>query len=481
MTEHLTEQQIESFRCRKMSPEGLRAAHRHIAVCEMCRARLSTPGQVAFAAAALEREIQQADAEDDHLRYQELSGYVDDALREIEREIVESHLETCADCAAEVRDLRNFKSIITAKESDSIELPSRSERSRARWNLWARWNPVQRAVAATGIILLLTGAFFLLRSKIFHQDRTQLVQAPQPVDEATQQKLPVLPSPTALPQMKPGDEPIKPSNINQVRPSTQPGKGLRRRLAEGETTPSTQIIVALKDGDRTVTLDSRGYISGVAAGVPGVQRMLAGTLRSQRLEKPPALDRLIRGSSTQLDIGGESSSFSLERPVGTVIQSDRPTFIWRPLDGASSYIVSVFDAQLNEVARSERLTTTAWSSPRALQRGAIYRWQVIAVKDGREVLLPSPTAPEAKFKVLEQQKARELTSARRRYANSHLTLGVLYAQEGLLDEAETELQALVKDNPASTVARKLLESLQAWRKTQRKPPENRVDSRRQEP
>ncbi|HEX8139546.1 MAG TPA: hypothetical protein VF544_18450 [Pyrinomonadaceae bacterium] len=152
-----------------------------------------------------------------------------------------------------------------------------------------------------------------------------------------------------------------------------------------------------------------------------------------------------------------------------MVESDRPTFIWEPLKGASSYIVSVFDAQLNEVARSEAQTTTVWRPPRALQRGAIYRWQVIAVKDGREEVLPSPTAPEARFKILEQQQAQALARARQRHANSHLALGVLYAQSGLLDEAETELQALVEDNPTSKVAGKLLRSLQAWRPTQRRP------------
>jgi hypothetical protein len=150
------------------------------------------------------------------------------------------------------------------------------------------------------------------------------------------------------------------------------------------------------------------------------------------------------------------------------------------MEGASGYIVSVFDAQLNEVARSEVLLTTMWKTSRALRRGAIYRWQVVAFKDGREVVMPSPTAPEAKFKVLEQAQARALARDRRSYAGSHLALGVLFAQSGLLDESEAELQALVKDNPNSDVARKLLESLRAWRTGRREPPENGAGPLRQE-
>jgi hypothetical protein len=226
--------------------------------------------------------------------------------------------------------------------------------------------------------------------------------------------------------------------------------------------------VSLKDGERMLTLDSSGQIYGVAANVPGMQRLLAAALRSSRLDKPPVLDRLIRAPGTQLDLALEGASFALERPVGTVVQSDRPTFSWGALEGASGYIVSVFDAQLNEVARSELLSTTTWKTPRALRRGAIYRWQVVAVKDGREVVMPSPTAPEAKFKVLEQAQAQALARARRSYAGSHLALGVLFAQSGLLDESEVELRALVKDNPNSSVARKLLESVQEWRTSRRR-------------
>jgi hypothetical protein len=84
---------------------------------------------------------------------------------------------------------------------------------------------------------------------------------------------------------------------------------------------------------------------------------------------------------------------------------------------------------------------------------------VKVMKNGREVIVPEPPAPEAKFKVLEQAKAAELERARRQFAGSRLTLGLLYAQAGLLDEAEQELQALVNANRDSSAALKLLRSV----------------------
>ncbi len=55
-----------------------------------------------------------------------------------------------------------------------------------------------------------------------------------------------------------------------------------------------------------------------------------------------------------------------------------------------------------------------------------------------------PPAPEAKFKVLEQSQANELERIKKTAANSPLTLGVLYAQAGLLNDAEREFETLLK-------------------------------------
>jgi hypothetical protein len=88
---------------------------------------------------------------------------------------------------------------------------------------------------------------------------------------------------------------------------------------------------------------------------------------------------------------------------------------------------------------------------------------VKAIKDGQEVTSPRPPAPEAKFRVLDQAKVNELARAKRTYPTSHLTLGLLYAEAGLLKESEQELRALQKANPTSDLARTLLRQVQALR------------------
>jgi hypothetical protein len=88
---------------------------------------------------------------------------------------------------------------------------------------------------------------------------------------------------------------------------------------------------------------------------------------------------------------------------------------------------------------------------------------VKAIKEGQEVTSPRPPAPQAKFRVLDQAKANEIARAKRDFASSHLTLGLLYADAGLLREAEQEFRSLRRANPDSDVARNLLRQVQSLR------------------
>lgn len=68
--------------------------------------------------------------------------------------------------------------------------------------------------------------------------------------------------------------------------------------------------------------------------------------------------------------------------------------------------------------------------------------------------------PEAKFKVLEEAKARELN--RLKVTNSHLALGVFYALEGMLTEAMREFQILADNNPNSQIVTRPLGAIELW-------------------
>jgi hypothetical protein len=186
-------------------------------------------------------------------------------------------------------------------------------------------------------------------------------------------------------------------------------------------------------------------------------------LQTQRVEAPALLASVSGGAETLRGGGGQGVSFPVLSPVGTAVITDRPTFRWRPLSGASSYVVSVYDRNFRKVAASAPQAGTEWTVARPLTRGQVYSWHVSASREGQELTSPEQPAPEAKFVVLDAARAEELARARRVYKGSHLTMGTLYARAGLLDEAERELQSALSENPGSKVALRLLLSVQALR------------------
>jgi hypothetical protein len=144
---------------------------------------------------------------------------------------------------------------------------------------------------------------------------------------------------------------------------------------------------------------------------------------------------------------------------------DRPSFEWENLTGATSYRVSVGDVKGHEIAKSEELPAdqTRWTPPTSLQRGEIYAWEVEATIDGKKIVSPGRSAPQMKFKILSASSAQELEQLKK--ARSHLALGVFYAREGMVSEAEREFQILVRENPSSSVLKTLFRQIKSWRQS----------------
>jgi len=186
-------------------------------------------------------------------------------------------------------------------------------------------------------------------------------------------------------------------------------------------------------------------------------------LTTGTVKTPRELAELSRNAGTLMGETGDGVAFPLVSPVGVVVRGDRPTLRWQPLSGATNYTVTLLDSNSGATITSPPLTATEWTVPRTLTRGGTYTWQVTAVKDGRDIISPAAPAPEARFKVLDQSKVGELERIERAKINSHLTRGVLYAEAGLLSDAKREFAALVKANPQSPTARKLLRSIEVSR------------------
>src|SRR5262249_23507400 len=145
--------------------------------------------------------------------------------------------------------------------------------------------------------------------------------------------------------------------------------------------------------------------------------------------------------STRGPNGGEER-IKIAYPIDRVIQADKPTLRWVPLKTAEGYRIEIADGSFRRVAQSENLPAArqSWTPSAPLKRGQVYTWTIRAVsKEGES----SPLTSQAKLKVLGDDKIRALNQLKAR--QSHLALGVFFAHEGMIAEAEREFGILVKD------------------------------------
>jgi hypothetical protein len=214
--------------------------------------------------------------------------------------------------------------------------------------------------------------------------------------------------------------------------------------------------VSLKDCGAVVGVNASGEFVGPSDLTAEDGRSLAAVLStaSIRVSSLPGALRTPRG--TLLGENGEGESFVLTAPVGVVVLEDRPVFRWKAVPGDVSYRVQVFDRDFRVVAEQGDIRSTEWTSAKKLERGRSYSWQVIAHKGDTELRAPVPPAGEARFAVLNEKQAGRIQAVRDWEHQSHLLLGVLYAQAGLVSEARVELRKLEAENPDSTVVKNLL-------------------------
>jgi hypothetical protein len=157
--------------------------------------------------------------------------------------------------------------------------------------------------------------------------------------------------------------------------------------------------------------------------------------------------------------GGNFSAF----PNGTYVKTDRPVLRWSPLDKAQTYVVSVWDSKDRLVDKGQPSRPT-WQTSKSLAHDEFYRWEVEAKDTSGQTL---PHVIKGAFSTLTAKHKEEVERDEKRYAQSHLLLGITYFKAGLLDDADREFKLLVAANPSSTNARSLLRRVQEARTKRR--------------
>ncbi|MEW6208790.1 MAG: zf-HC2 domain-containing protein [Acidobacteriota bacterium] len=108
MIDHLSKELIEGYHQRKIAPTDLLALDSHLSQCDECRQRLVESRRIDAACQSLIAELRATEREEIHADHERLSAYVMGELDEDEHLKVQSHIKTCAMCAEEARELREY-------------------------------------------------------------------------------------------------------------------------------------------------------------------------------------------------------------------------------------------------------------------------------------------------------------------------------------------------------------------------------------
>ena len=212
--------------------------------------------------------------------------------------MVADHLTGCEQCALAVDDLHAFRDQIAPsldREYHPASVPPAPEgwwhRTVASLSALFKPSPVMAFGAALAVLLVAVAGWLIWQTPREGEPKQEIAVSP------------------ATPVTPPQPAPVPPAPVT--------------------------VVAQLNDGEGQVTLDQEGKLSGTDHLPPAYQSMLKEALTTRRIEKSSQLEGLARPRSPLMSTDKQESEFSVIEPVGKVLTTDRPTFRWSPMEGAS--------------------------------------------------------------------------------------------------------------------------------------------------
>jgi hypothetical protein len=421
MLKHPAKTELKAYADRTLTADELLRIDEHLSNCDECFSNMQQHLNSDPTAASFADVLTAVGPDDGHLSYEQLAGYVDRTLGGVENEIVEVHSGGCELCSLQLDDLRQIKAGIRSQTPLQTSRPG-------------FWEQITNAISIKWAAPVLAALLLAFAGLMWYGTSNKPVEEVRVIDQ----------------QNRNADQEIR-------LPEATPDLPANAETSTNE--PLHHVTASLVDAGGKIELDENGNVTGINAGrfAQTIKSALAGQ------DIPISTDARNLRSSAGVLMGGSNDGvpFKVSGPVGKIVVSDRPQFTWGSVDGADSYTVSIYDDNYSKVATSPPLKQPAWTPGTPLRRGAFYKWQVTALKNGEEIKSPVRPAPDARFKVLDVSAASDIETAKRQAGTSHLLLGIVYAKAGLIAEAEREFQALLKQNPNSELAKRLLNKVKA--------------------
>jgi hypothetical protein len=148
-----------------------------------------------------------------------------------------------------------------------------------------------------------------------------------------------------------------------------------------------------------------------------------------------------------------ASGSNVLRPVSEAVEETQPVLYWSAGFGEPPYSVSITDERGQVIARAQGIQNTSWMVLTPLRRGGEYTWQVSV----------TGVSEQASFRVLDDGQATLWRAMQTAHKDSHLVIGLVAEQLGLLGIAEREYAALTKAFPDSNTAALLLNNISQLR------------------
>lgn len=182
-------------------------------------------------------------------------------------------------------------------------------------------------------------------------------------------------------------------------------------------------------------------------------RLVAASLIGGSLPSAAILSALQPATERERGTRTDDIDFSVVSPIGEVVGDARPLFRWRGSTGRFS--VEIFDERMQLIAESPPLAAHEWRPAVPLPRSQILTWAVRLEAKGRSLIAPRPPDPPARFRIA---SSSAIDAART--TESALEAALIYAREGMIDEARRKMRE-ASSGSASEEIRKMLATLDA--------------------
>jgi hypothetical protein len=137
------------------------------------------------------------------------------------------------------------------------------------------------------------------------------------------------------------------------------------------------------------------------------------------------------------------------RPVSEAVEETQPVLYWSAAFGEPPYTVSITDDKGLVIARAQGIQNTSWMVLTPLRRGGEFTWQVTVMG----------ATEQASFRVLDDGQVTLWRAMQTAHRDSHLVIGLVAQQLGMLGIAEREYTELTKAFPDSNTAALLLNNI----------------------